>query len=170
MIVATRTPELQRARAALQAKRDLKQQAFEGLKVNRNAAGGSVPKTKEEMRAFMAPHNRQIAYEASRVHGHESAIERANAQVATARKVKRIGSGVLGAGASLAVLGAVMAERRSKPKAKPAVATAKPPAARLADMRHPRVAGEESWIREDRDAYAGAARYAPPKMYEGRSR
>lgn len=200
MVVRTRTPELERARNTLEAKRQIKQQAFDGLKVNR-AMGGTVPKTKDEMRSFMAPHNRQIHYAESRVKGHESAIEAANAQAKRATKVKRVGSGALGAGASLAVLGAVMAERRRKPK--PA-SDAKPANVSLAQMKRNQLGGslakperkplkltytDKEWKAKERASDAREAekrryevpdkvdsslydtpKYKAPKLYEGRDR
>lgn len=84
-----------------------------GLKVNRAMAGGTTP-TAAERKVAEQPYKRAISHQKARISGHEKEITRAELKVAGAKRVKRVGSGVLGAGATLATLGAVMAERRRK--------------------------------------------------------
>lgn len=153
--IATHMSELPRARQTLADAQGKLNQYHEGLKVNRASVGvvvdgkrmrGSMP-SPAERKAAEQPYRRSIAHAKGRITGHEREITRQGVREMGAKRVKRIGSGVLGAGATLGTLGVVMAERkrRSRP---PAIKATPPPPKR--DNYEQAVAGRDNADRERR--------------------
>jgi len=126
-LVRTRTDDAANAKRGIEAAQEKLQRYQSGLKVDRAMAGGKPP-TAAQRAAEEKPYRQAIGHQKARLSGHEKEIGRQQVRQMGARRVKRIGSGVLGAGATLGALGAVMAERRRKQG--PKVSAPKAPASR----------------------------------------